>query len=158
MSVVSPVGKANTAAVPLSVFADLRLETHGHRVHLVGDGQAIVVHTSDPRRLLRDVRHMSLPAPISGMAGPTGLGRAADLLRDVGIRVDVRGPEGLLVRFGDGPESRFGRAVTGSSAVQFGKTRDLVAAAGLPIKGAALLMAAGISIGAVLLARRRSAR
>ena len=79
MSIVIPVAEANTAAAtPLSVFADLRLETDGHRLHLVGDGQSLVVHTSDPRKLLRDVRHMSLPAQISGLAGRTALGRAAD--------------------------------------------------------------------------------
>ena len=157
MNVGHPVGKANTAtAQPFSVFADLRLETDGHRVHLVGDGRSLVVHTSDPRKLLRDVRHMSLPAQVAGLAGRTALGRAADGLRDVGIRVDVRGPGGVLVRLGDGPESRLGRAVTGSDAVQFGKARDLAAAASLPVKRAALVIA-GISIGAVLLWRRRSA-
>lgn len=156
MSVVIPAGEANTAAAgPFSVFADLRLETDGHRVQLVGDGQSLVVHTSDPRRLLHDVRHLSLPAQMSGAAGRTALGRAADGLRQVGIRVDVRAPDGVLVRLGDGPGSRFGRIVTGSSAVEFGTFRDLTAAAGIPAKRIRVLVVAGISVAVALLLRRR---
>jgi len=165
MSVVIPAGEANTAAAgPFSVFADLRLETDGHRVHVVGDGQSLVVHTSDPRRLLRDVRHLSLPAHFSSVVGRTALGRAADGLRDVGIRVDVRAPDGVLVRLGEGHGSRFGKVVTGSSAVQFGRARDLAAA--FPIAGAAempakrirVLVVAGIWVGVALLLRRRRLR
>ena len=156
MSVAIPAGEANTAAAaPFSVFADLRLETDGHRVHLVGDGQSLVIHTSDPRRLLREVRHLPLPAQISGAAGRTALGRAADGLRQVGIRVDVRAPDGVLVRLGDGPGSRFGRIVTGSSAVEFGTFRDLTAAAGIPATGIRVLVVAGISVVVALLLRRR---
>ena len=151
--------EANTAtAQPFSVFADLRLETDGHRVHLVGDGQSLVVHTSDPRRLLRDVRRMSLPAQAAGLAGRTALGRAADGLRDVGIGVDVRGPDGVLVRLGDGSDSRLGRVITGSSAVQFGKAGDLAAAAGIPGKRSAALVAAGVALVVALLLRRRDGR
>ena len=159
MSVVIPAGEANTAAAgPFSVFADLRLETNGHRVHLVGDGHSLVVHTSDPRRLLRDVRQMSLPAQITSVAGRTALGRAADGLREVGFRVDVRAPDGVLVRLGDGPGSRFGRVITGSSAVEFGTFRELSAAAGIPVKRAATLVIAGICIGAAILLRRQLPR
>ncbi len=156
MSVVIPAGEANTAAAgPFSVFADLRLETDGHRVHLVGDGQSLVVHTSDPRRLLREVRQMSLPAQITTVAGRTALGRAADGLRQVGVRVDVRAPDGVLVRLGHGRGSRFGRIVTGSSAVEFGTLRDLTAAAGIPANRIRVLVVAGISVGVALLLRRR---
>jgi len=156
MSVVIPAGEANTAMLqPFSVFADLRLETDGHRVHLVGDGQSLVVHTSDPRRLLHDVRRMSLPATVTGLVGRTALGRTADGLREVGIRVDVRGPDGVLVRLGAGPESRLGQVVTGSSAVEFGKIRDLSAAAGIPAKRIGALVVAGIWVGVALLLRRR---
>lgn len=159
MSVLIPTGEANTAAAhPLSVFADLRLETDGHRVHLMGDGQAFVVHTSDPRRLLRDVRTMSLPDSISGLTGRTALGRAATELRSAGLRVDVRGPDGVLVRLGHGAESKFGRVVTGSSAVQFGTARDLSAAARLPARRIAMMVVAVISVAAVIVRRRRQER
>ncbi len=155
MSVLIPTGEANTATGrPLSVFADLRFETDGHRVHLVVDGQALVVHTSDPRRLIHDVRNMSLPAAISPLTGRTAIGRAATELRNAGLRVDVRGPDGVLVHLGQGAESRFGRVVTGSSAVQFGTVRDLSVAARVPVKRMAVLVVAGIAVGAILLRRR----
>jgi len=156
MSIVIPSGEANTAAAhPLSVFADLRLETDGHSVQLVGDGQSLVVHTSDPRLLFRDVRKIALPAAVSGRTGRTALGRAATALRDAGLRVDVRGPDGVLVRLGDGTQSRFGRIVTGSSAVQFVTAMDLGTAAQVPVRRIAVLVVTGTLVVAALLRLRR---
>lgn len=155
MSIPIPRWDADTATVlPLSVFADLRFETAGHRVHLVGHGTSLVLHSSDPRKLIKDVRDISRPAQMARLSGRTALGRAAEGLRKSGLRVDVRGPDGVLVRLGDGPESRMGRWVTGSSAVEFGTVRDLTAAAGIPARRTAVLAIAGIALGVALLLRR----
>ena len=52
MTVQIPARTASTAAPgALSVFADLRVETNGHKAHLVGDGQSLVLHSSHPMKL-----------------------------------------------------------------------------------------------------------
>ena len=151
MSIPIPGAQAKAAATRppestlVSVFADLRLDTDGHRVHLVGDGHSLVLHSSDPRQLLSGLRQLSLPSEISGLRGRTAVGQAATALRDAGLRVDVRGPEGVLLQLGRGAGSRVGRWVTGSSAVTFGSLRDLRAAARLPSRTIAAL--AGVVTG-----------
>ena len=82
------------------------------------------------------------------------MGRAATALREAGLRVDVRGPDGVLVQLGKGTESTLGRIVTGSSAVQFGTAIDLGTAAQLPVKRIAVLVFAGLSLSVALLLRR----
>jgi hypothetical protein len=104
--------------------------------------------------LFREVRGLVLPVDTSAMTGRTAVGRAGTALQNAGLRVDVRGPDGVLVRLGDGAESILGRVVTGSSAVQFGKIRDLSAAARLPVKPIAGVLATAIAVGAILLLRR----
>lgn len=159
MTIPIPSRQANTAAdssgsLALSVFADLRFDTDGHRVHLVGDGTSLVLHSSDPRQLLSGLRQLSLPVQVSGASGRTAVGQAATALRDAGLRVDVRGPDGVLLQLGDGAGSRVGRWVTGSSAVTFGSVRDLGAAARLPTRSIAVIAGLGIVVVAALLRRR----
>lgn len=109
----------------LSVSADLRLDVDGSKAHLVGDGQSLVLHSTDPLRLWSAVNKASLPAGISRVDGPRAVGRAADALLDSGLSVDVTGPHGVLVRLGQGADSRVGGFVTGSRGVEFGSARAL---------------------------------
>ena len=154
MSVPIPAWEANTAAAaPLAVFADVRFDTDGHRVHLVGDGQSLVLHSSDPRQLLTDLHRMSLPTTVSGTRGRTTIGRAGTALRDAGLRVDVRGPGGVLMQLGAGAGSGVGRWVTGSDAVTFGSVWDLSDALRVPTRTVAGLIAAAAVIAAVVLRR-----
>lgn len=165
MSIPIPGRQANTRQLDsgasrnpdssaLSVFADLRFDADGHRVHLVGDGHSLVLHSSDPRLLLSGLRQLSLPSEMSGLRGRTVVGQAASALRDAGLRVDVRGPEGVLLQLGRGAGSRFGRWVTGSSAVSFGSVRNLGAATRLPVRTIAAVAAVTAVVGAVLVRRR----
>jgi hypothetical protein len=112
---------------PASVFADFRLETGGHRIQLVGDGQSLVLHTDNPLALLAAMNQVSLAAGVRVRGGRRALGRVAGTLTGAGLRVDVRGPGVLLVSLGDGAGSRVGRLLTGSPSVGFGSARDVVA-------------------------------
>ena len=102
MTVRSP-DRSVSAAQPLpQVFADLRMEVDGQRVHLVGDGRSLVLHVAEPLHMVSVVRRTSLPAAAAGSSALRGLGRAADALRTAELRIDVRGPEGvLLLRLGE---------------------------------------------------------
>ena len=133
------------------VLADLRLESDGQRAHLVGDGTALVLHTDNPMRFWSEINEAALPPGVGRVNGPRALGRAADVLADAGLTVDVTGPDGMLVRLGGATGSPFGRLSTGSSAVQFGSPRLLLSTltAQLPVRryaaaAAAIALAAGI--------------
>lgn len=140
--------------IDLSVFADLRVETDGQRLHLVGDGRSLVLHSSHPRRLLSVLKGLPLPVGVTVGGGRRALGRLANILRDNGIAVSVSGPEGTVVRLGDGARSVFGRLVTGSPAVSFGTPLDLAVAVGLPVRALRLASVSGLVVAAVLVARR----
>jgi len=151
---------ATTAARPaLSVVADLRLEAAGQRIQLVGDGQSLVLHTDHPRALLAAVRRSSLPVATGVAARRRSLGLAADALNSAGLRVDVRGPAGVLVSLGAGAGSRSGRLLTGSRAVTIGPAGEVAAGltSGFPLGRitAAALAAATIAAAAYALRRRR---
>jgi len=118
----SPVQSGRPA---LSVSADLRLDIDGSKAHLVGDGQSLILHSNDPLRLWSALNQASLPAGVSRADGPRAIGRAADALLDNGLSVDVTGPHGVLVRLGQGADSRAGRLITGSRGVEFGSARAL---------------------------------
>lgn len=138
-----------------SVLADLRIDTDGQRMHLVGDGRSIVLHSSHPRRLASALRRLPLPAELRPVGGRLALGRAADTLRDNGLQLAVHGPDGVLVRLGVGADSRFGRLLTGSRAVAFGSPRDLSVAVGIPVRALSLAAITGLAItGSVLLTKR----
>ena len=114
------------AARSLSVLADLRMESDGQRVHVVGDGTSLVVHSSDPLRLWSALTSSALPSGVGRVNGPRAAGRAADALRDAGLRVDLTGPNGVLVALGNGAGTAAGRALTGSNSVGFGSLRAVL--------------------------------
>ena len=141
----------------LAVFADLRIETDGQRAHLVGDGKSLILHTDQPLRFWRSIDHAALPAGVGRVNGPRALGRVADALHDAGVTVDVTGPDGVLVRLGDGAGSRLGKLVTGSSAVGFGSVRLLAStvSARLPVGRIAAALALVAVLGVITAVRRR---
>ena len=156
----SAAGSATTTAgQPLSVVADLRLETEGQRIQLVGDGQSLVLHTDHPFALFTAINRTSWPSTIGPSSGRRGVARAADTLHRVGLRVDVRGPSGVLVSLGDGAGSRWGRLLTGSHAVALGPVREIAGSlgTGLPLGRitAASLTAVAVAVAARAVRRRR---
>jgi hypothetical protein len=93
----------------LDVDADLRL-------HLTTSaGRSTTAQVSGAGRELRvDVQR---PEVLLGEIDRTELGQLADLLAEAGITVQVVGPHGPAALIGAGSSSRFGKIVTGSSAV-----------------------------------------
>ena len=154
----SSAGSVTTAAgQPLSVVADLRLETEGQRIQLVGDGQSLVLHTDRPFALFAAINGAALTSAVNASSGRRGLARAADALHGAGLRVDVRGPSGVLISLGHGAGSRWGRLLTGSRAVALGPMRELAASLGtaLPRRriAAASLATVGVALGVFAVGR-----
>jgi len=136
----------------------VRVDIEGHRAHLVGDGQSLILHTDQPLHLWSDLSHAPLPAGVGRVNGPRALGRAADALRAAGLTVDVTGPDGVLVRLG-GAGTSAGRLLTGSGAIGLGSPRVLFSTltARVPIgriSVAAVIAGAALAI-AVIVRRRR---
>ena len=63
--------------------------------------------------------------------------------------MDVRGPQGMIIRLGDGAGSRVGRMITGSRSVEFGSVRELTTALGghVPLRAIAAAAVASLVIG-----------
>ena len=118
----------------LSITADLRVEVGGARASVTASGAHVTVHADSPVTLWSELNRAALPSSVGRMSGPRAVGRAADLLQHNGLDVQIEGPEGVLVRLGAGVHSRWGRALTGSSAVQPVSVRSL-----RPIATAAVL-------------------
>jgi len=156
----SLAGSATTAAGhSLSVVADLRLETAGQRIQLVGDGQSLVLHTDNPIALFAAINRTAWPSAVGQSRGRRGIARAADTLHRAGLRVDVRGPCGVLVSVGHGAGSFWGRLLTGSRAVALGPVREVAASlgTGLPLRRitAASIASAGVAVAVFAVMRTR---
>ncbi len=108
----------------LQVQADLRIDVDGVPARLTAEGDRLTLQSSRPERAWA-----AAPALVGRAAGPRWVGRAADVLADAGLTVDVVGPQGVVVSLGDGVGSRLGRAVTGSSAVRPGAPAAVVGSA-----------------------------
>lgn len=153
----TPAPAQARAARSLSVFADLRMEADGQRVHLVGDGSSLILHSSDPVRLWSSLTESALPSGVGRVSGPRAAGRAADALRDAGLRVELTGPKGVLVTLGTGAGTPAGRLLTGSDALGFGSVRAIrtTIAARLPGGRIALASVAAALVGLVVWRRLR---
>jgi hypothetical protein len=140
------------AARSLSVSADLRIQSDGQRVHVVGDGTSLIVHSSDPLRLWSAMTSSAVPSGVGRVNGPRAAGRAANALRDAGLRVDITGPNGVLVTLGSGAGTPAGRVLTGSDSVGFGSLRAVrsTIAARLSIRKLALATTATAAVVALL--------
>jgi hypothetical protein len=96
----------------------------------------------------------------TGGAGSTApAGRAvADRLSRHGLTLTITGPGGPVVHLGEGAASWFGRAVTGSSAVQPGTVRSLAplvwSSARQSRTWPLVALTAGVGIAIVAVARR----
>lgn len=146
----------------LSITADLRVEVGGAAAVVTADGGHVVVRADSPAALWSELNHAALPSSVGRISGPRAVGRAAELLRDNGLDVQIEGPSGVMVRLGTGVHSRWGRSLTGSSAVQLVSVRSL-----RPIATAAVLQSiplrslVGVALVAgvaIVLARRRRSR
>jgi hypothetical protein len=133
------------------VSADLRLESEGQRVHIVGDGTSLIVHSSDPLRLWSAMTSSALPSGVGRVSGPRAAGRAANALRDAGLRVDLTGPNGVLVALGDGAGTPAGRALTGSDSVGFGSLRAVLSTASSRLSIRKLALATGAALAVIVL-------
>jgi hypothetical protein len=126
-----------TAAKPrLLITADLRVEVGGAEATVTASGSHVTVRADSPERLWSELNRAALPSSVGRVSGPRAVGRAAELLRDNGLDVQIEGPQGVLVRLGTGVHSGWGRSVFGSSAVQLVSLRSL-----RPIATAAVLQA-----------------
>jgi hypothetical protein len=127
---------------------------------LVGDGQSLVLHTDHPFALFAAMNRTSWPSAIGPSSGRRGVARAADTLHRAGLRVDVRGPGGVLVSMGHGAGSRWGRPLTGSRAVALGPMRELAASlgTGMPLRRIAATSIAAVGVAAGVFAIGRALR
>jgi hypothetical protein len=110
----------------LSVLADLDLDVDGRSARLAGNGQHLVLTSEDPAHLWDTLTRASLPSGIGQVSGPRAVGRAASLLSDNGLTLDIVGPRGTVVRLGADAHSWAGRLLTGSEAVQPSSVRAVL--------------------------------
>ena len=161
----TPTGPAGPTVItagglpPLVVLADLRIEVDGVTAHLTTVGDRLELRTERPFALLAGLP--TTIGPTTARGGPTRLaGQAAQLLADNGVGLDVITPRGVVARIGAGADSRLGRLVTGSPAIQPGSAsavgRLLVGT--VPARAGRIgvaAIAAGAVYGFVRLLRRR---
>lgn len=105
------------------VEADLTFSVDGSRGTVTGAGQVLTVHLDDPARI-----SVALPGAAQRV------GEIADLLAATGVRVQVRGPHGLLAQVGSGVNSTAGGWVTGSRHVAPGGIRALAPVAAVRLR------------------------
>lgn len=120
--------------VVFSVAADLDIDVDGHSARLEGDGRRLVLRSDNPELLWSSLLNASLPDEVGNVSGLRSVGRAASKMADAGIHLDVEGPRGTVVGIGDGEDSRFGRLVTGSAAVQPKSVRSLLPFIGVVVR------------------------
>ncbi len=122
-----------TSAV-LSVTADLDIEVDGHTARLEGEGQRLVLRSDHLEVLWSSLLNASLPAQVGKLSALRSVGRAASEMADAGVHLDVEGPHGTVVSIGNGEDSKLGRLVTGSAAIQPKSVRSLLPFAGAVVK------------------------
>lgn len=145
----------------LLVTADLRLEVSGAEATVTASGSHVTVRADSPETLWTELNRAALPSSVGRVSGPRAVGRAADLLRDNGLDVQIEGPHGVLVRLGTGVHSGWGRSIFGSSAVQVESLRSLRPIATAAVRQAfsarravGVAIAAGVALAAITVRRR----
>lgn len=123
-----PFGRLDVTA-DLSIDLDGVTGVTGVTAHLTGSGSRLVLTSAQPERLLDAALASALPAGVGQISGPRAVGRVADLLRDAGVQLQVRGPQGTVATIGDDVRSPTGRVLTGSDAVSVGRPGALAALA-----------------------------
>lgn len=111
----------------LDVTADLTIDVDGVPAQLTGSGSRLVLTSSHPEQLLDAAAASMLPVGVGEINGPRAVGRVADLMREAGVRLEVRGPQGAVATLGDDVRSAVGRVLTGSDAVSVGRPGALAA-------------------------------
>ncbi len=113
-------------APALSVVADLTVSVDDNCAHLSSDGRELVLTADNPLAFWNAISTAELPAAVGSISGPRALGRAADLLSDMGTTFRLVGPRGELVRLGARGKSPLMRVVTGSSSIELGEVRAVL--------------------------------
>ena len=113
----------NQTPPALRVEADLAIEVDGRSAHLRGDGNTLVLTSAHPASVWAAAVGAALPAGVGVASGPRAIALVADRLAAAGLSLEVTGPQGRVVRLGDGVQSVLGRVTTGSSAVGPGRPR-----------------------------------
>ncbi len=146
----------------LTVQADLRVEVDGAIGTVSGAGSTIVISTDEPMKFWSAATDSALPGAVGTMSGPRAIGDVADALDAVGLRVEVVGPNGTLVRLGAPADSRLAEMLTGSRSVAFGSPRAVLPPIWSAVRQSSarplLLGAAGVAAAAVTLAAVRRRR
>ena len=138
----------------LDVTADLSIDVDGVSATLTGAGSRLLLTSSHPERILDAALASMLPVGVGEISGPRAVGRVADLLREAGVRLEVRGPQGTVAEIGDDVRSGTGRVLTGSDAVSVGRPAALAALAWRGRRRQVLLGTGGAVALAVALALR----
>ena len=132
-------GSGDSAGPPspavLLVTADVDISVDGFSARLGGDGSRLVLRSDHSHHLWSSLTRASLPDSVGNVSGIRAVGRAARVMSDVGVHLDVQGPRGAVVSLGDGERSVIGRLVTGSSAVRPRSVRSLLPFVGVAISG-----------------------
>lgn len=116
----------DTSRTPaLGVTADLTVTLGEDSAHLTGSGSELVLTAANPLAFWSAISTAELPAGVGSVSGPRALGRAADLMSDIGITFRLVGPRGELVRLGAEGNSKLLRAVTGSNSIELGQLHAL---------------------------------
>ena len=137
----------------LDVTADLSIDVDGVTARLTGRGSRLVLTSAQPERVFDAAVSSMLPAGVGSISGPRAVGRVADLLREAGVRLEVRGPQGLVAAIGDDVRSPTGRLLTGSDAVSAGRPGALAALAWRGRRREVLLGTGGAVTALMLLVR-----
>lgn len=96
-------------ALPLEVFADLRLAVDGEDINIQADGDRIVVDLSS----LRAGRRLLAAQPLSGERRPRSTERLHDALEIAGLTAEVRLQGDVIARIGAGAQpGRLGRLLS----------------------------------------------
>ena len=137
----------------LDVTADLSIDVDGVAAQLTGRRSRLVLTSAQPERVFDAAVSSMLPVGVGSISGPRAVGRVADLLREAGVRLEVRGPQGLVAAIGADVHSPTGRLLTGSDAVSAGRPEALAALAWRGRRREVLLGAGGAVAAVALLLR-----
>lgn len=130
----------------LDVTADLTIDVDGVPAQLTGSGSRLVLTSARPERVLDAAAASMLPVGVGEINGPRAVGRVADLMREAGVRLEVRGPQGAVAILGDDVRSAVGRVLTGSDAVSVGRPGALAALAWRGRRREVLIGAGGATV------------
>ena len=112
----------------LHVTAGLVLEVDGHAIQISGDGQDIVVSTSDASGLAEHLRAAAAPLG-GGVSGTRRAGRRlANAANEAGLRIEIVGRTGPVAAMGRGVQVQAMRWLAGSPHISITPGRESLSA------------------------------